>query len=78
MTILLGLMGDLDRAVKNRADIAEIKRRYVTGEIDREEAKRLADPILERINARAAEIARRHGKKNYPALGFVDAMRNSY
>jgi len=71
-------MSSLDQAVKNRADMAEIKRRYVTGEISREEAKRLAQPILDGVNARTAEIAKRHGRKRYPALGFIDAMRNSY
>jgi len=69
---------NLDQAVKNRAELGDIKKRYDTGEIDREEAKLLAKPVLDRVNIRSAEIAKKHGKKNYPKLGFISAMRNSY
>jgi len=36
----------MEEAVRNRTEIAEVKRKYDTGEIDREEAKRQAAPIL--------------------------------
>lgn len=67
----------LDQAARNRADIAEIQRRYLTGEITREEAKELAKPVLDRINTAAAQIAQKHGKKPFK-LDFINAMRNSY
>lgn len=70
-------MKDLSQAVANRQAIAKIKRRYDTGEISREEAKRLAQPILDRINAKTHEIAARQGRKSYK-LDFVSVMRNGY
>jgi len=73
----------IDQAVKNRADIADIKRRYVTGEITREEAKTLAQPILDRINRATAiktkELNKKYGLHRKPVfLDFINAMRNSY
>ncbi len=67
----------LEQAVKNRAELAEIKKKYDSGEIDREEAKRLAQPILDRINARCEDIAAKHGQKAYK-IDFVSVIRNSY
>jgi hypothetical protein len=69
---------NLDQAAKNRADIADIQRKYIAGEITREQAKQLAQPVLDRINSRASEIAQKHGKASYPKLDFINAMRNSY
>jgi len=71
-------MGDLSIAVANRQALANIKRRYDTGEISQAEAKRLAQPIIERVNRRAAEVAKRYGKSRYIVLDFVSSMRNSY
>ncbi len=73
----------IDQAVKNRVDIADIKRRYATGEISREEAKTLAQPILDRINAATAmktkELNKKYGLHRKPVfLDFVNAMRNNY
>jgi polyhydroxyalkanoate synthesis regulator phasin len=68
-------MEDLTTAVSNRQAIAIIKRRYSTGEITRDEAKVLAEPILNRINSKQAEIAKKYGKKNYPKLDFINALR---
>jgi polyhydroxyalkanoate synthesis regulator phasin len=70
-------MADLMTAADNRAKIAAIKLLYDTGEISREEAKRLAQPILDRINSRIADIAQKQGRKPY-RLDFISAMRNSY
>lgn len=70
-------MADLMTAAHNRAKIAAIKLLYDTGEISREEAKRLAQPVLDRINAKNAEVAKRHRMKPY-RLDFVSAMRNPY
>ena len=73
----------IDQAVKNRVDIADIKRRYTTGEITREQAKTLAQPILDRVNEAAAlktkELNKKYGLHRRPVfLDFVNAMRNSY
>lgn len=40
----------LYEAIKNRQDLADIKRKYVMGEITRDEAKKLAQPVIDRIN----------------------------
>jgi polyhydroxyalkanoate synthesis regulator phasin len=71
-------MANLTTAVKNRKAIADIKRRYDKGQISREQAKTLAQPVIDKINARNEEIARKYGKKYYPKLDFINAMRNSY
>jgi hypothetical protein len=74
---------NLDQAVKNRADIANIKRLYDTGAISRCQAKILAQPILDRINAativKTKELNRKYHMNRRPALlDFVNAMRNQY
>ena len=79
----MNMESPIDQAAKNRTDIANIKRRYVTGEITREEAKALAQPILDRINKATAvktkELNKKYGLHRKPVfLDFVNAMRNSY
>lgn len=71
------MSGISDEAISNRMAIAEIKRKYYSNEITREEAQQLAEPILERVNNRAEEIAKKHGKKPHK-IDFTNAMRNSY
>lgn len=77
-------MGNInDQAIKNRADIADIKRRYISGEITREEAKVLAQPILEKINEAIAtktkELNKKYRLRRKPVfLDFINAMRNDY
>ena len=73
----------LRQAAQNRADIADIKRRYVLGELTRQEAKELAQPILDRVNeatkTKTLELNKKYGMNRRPAaLDFVNAMRNSY
>jgi hypothetical protein len=73
----------IDQAAKNRTDIADIKRRYTTGKITREEAKTLAKPILDRINkataAKTKELNKKYELNRKPVfLDFVNAMRNCY
>lgn len=73
----------MEQAAQNRADIAEIKRKYDSGEISREQAQILAKPVLERINAaivqKTNELNKKYNMKRKPAkLDFVNAMRNSY
>ncbi len=64
----------LEAAVNNREAIADIKRRYALGVITREQAKKEAKPIIQRINLRGQEIAKNHNVKYYP-LDFVNLMR---
>ena len=66
---------DLSEAVRNREEIAHIKSLYLKGEINREVAKALVAPVIARINKRQQEIAKRHGKRNYPKTDFIGLMR---
>jgi hypothetical protein len=73
----------LDQATKNRENIRKIQLRYMTGEIDRETAKQLAQPILDRINKsiviKTKELNKKYNLNRKPALlDFVNAMRNRY
>ena len=73
----------MNQAAKNRTDIADIKRRYIFGEITREEAKILAQPIIDRVNRMTAiktkKLNKKYGLRRKPVfLDFVNAMRNSY
>jgi len=63
-----------NEAVSNREAIANIKRRYALGLITREQAKKEAKPIIQRINLRGQEIAKKHQVKYYP-VDFVNLMR---
>lgn len=63
-----------DYANDNMEKIAEIKRLYNTGEITRDEAYERAQPILDEIDKRGREIAKKHGRK-YVKLSFVSLMR---
>lgn len=66
---------DLSQAVGNREAIAHIKSLYLRGRISREVAQALAEPVINRINKRQQEIARLHGKKNYPKTTFIGLFR---
>ena len=68
-------MEKLTTAINNRITIADIRRRYATGEISRNEAKQLAQPVLDSINLKQAEIAKKYGKKNYSKMDFISLMR---
>lgn len=67
----------LEQATNNRKAIAEIKRQLLSGEITREHAKQLAQPILDQVNTRSVKIAKKYGKKAY-RISFSEAMRNNY
>ena len=64
----------LDNAVANREAIADIKGRYLRGEITREQAKLEAAPILACINKRGKEISKKWGK-SYTPQNFIGLMR---
>lgn len=70
-------------AIQNRTAIADIKRRYVLGEIDRTQAKQEARPVLEQINADITKVTEKLNKKyglnrKPPLLTFITAMRDEY
>jgi hypothetical protein len=64
----------LANAVSNRVQIFDIKQRYLSGQITREQAKLEAAPIIERINKRGAEIAKKW-HRSYAPQSFIGLMR---
>ncbi len=65
----------LDNAVANREAIAHIKSLYIRGKISREVAEALAEPVINRINKRQQEIAKKYGRRSYPRTTFIGLMR---
>lgn len=43
--------------------LRNIKTAYATAKIDKDEALRLADPLLKRINRKSEAIAKKYGRK---------------
>ena len=73
-------MSDLDQAIKNRQQIADIKRRYLLGEISREQAKSEAHEVIKRINAaiilKTRELNTKYKMQRKPVLvDFIGLMR---
>ena len=66
---------DLSEAANNREAIARIKNLYLRGKISREVAEALATPVIERINRKQQEIAKKYGKRSYPKTTFIGLMR---
>lgn len=66
---------DYSFAVSNREQIAHVKSLYLRGRITREVAEALAQPVINRINKKQQEIARKHGKRSYPKTTFISLMR---
>ena len=63
--------------------MAYLQRKYITGEITRDEAKRLAQPLIDRINEatiiKTKELNKKYNLNRKPALlDFINAMRNRY
>jgi hypothetical protein len=61
-------------AANNREQIFDIKQRYLSRQITREQAKKEAAPIIERINKRGREVSKRWNKKYSPQT-FIGLMR---
>lgn len=53
----------MNKAVDNQEKVAEIKRKYAYGEITREEAFETIAPIVQEINDKAREIAKKYKTK---------------
>lgn len=66
---------DLTEAANNREAIAHIRSLYLRGKINREVAEALAKPVIERINRRQQEIAKKYGRRSYPKTTFIGLMR---
>jgi len=64
----------ITEAVKNRDEIADIKRRYALGLITREQAKLEALPVIRRINTKGQQIAKKH-KVKYCPVDFINLIR---
>ena len=54
-----------DQAIRNQEEVAEINRRYMADEISKAEAVELLEPIRDRVNDKAKEIAKKYGMKSY-------------
>lgn len=63
-----------DFASDNLTQIKEIRRLFLSNEITREEARERAQPIIDAIDARGREIAKKH-KRRYNPLNFTQLMR---
>lgn len=50
-------------AADNREKLYGIRKQMLSGQITYDEAKELAAPVIEAINTKAKEIAKRHGKR---------------
>jgi hypothetical protein len=64
----------MNQAVNNREQIKEIRRRMLRGEISYAEAKTEAEPIINAINAKAAELAKKYNMKA-AKVSFAAMMR---
>ena len=63
-------------ANSNRSKIEEIKISYNLGKITREEAKALASPIINSVNAKAEELSKKYGfSKSHGKVNFNSLMR---
>ena len=49
-----------EQAIRNQEEVAEINRRFMRDEITADEAVALLQPIADRVNKRAKEIAKKH------------------
>jgi hypothetical protein len=64
----------MEKAVANREALYGIRDRLFYGEISYEEAKKEAEPIINSINEKAVELAKKYGAK--PQLvNFQSIMR---
>ena len=64
----------MNQAVDNREKIQDIRRRLLRGAIDYEQARDEAQPIIDAINEKSAEIAKRHNMKA-KKMTFAGIMR---
>lgn len=63
-----------NQAGQNIADIESIRKAMLSGKITYDEAKEQAAPVIARINERAKEIAKKHGRRPQ-YINFAAVMR---
>lgn len=66
--------GMTPQAHENRAKMAEIRAKLLGGLLSYEEAQKDAEPYIQRMNRRGAEVAREYGRRFRP-LTFASLMR---
>lgn len=64
----------MNTAAQNMSRVNRIKRWYYGGLVTYDEAKRLMEPVLEDINTKGAEIAKKYNKRPRP-ITFAGLMR---
>ena len=65
-----------DQAMKNQEEVAEINRRFMADEITGQEAVALLQPIADRVNAKAKEIAQELGLTSRGVSGSMRKLVN--
>lgn len=65
---------DMNSAVLNQQAMKAIRQRMLSGQITYAQAKQEAEPLINAINAKSAEIAKKHNMKA-SKLNFAAIMR---
>ena len=63
-----------DQAAQNREDLKKIQTALALGYLSYDEAQQEAAPIIARMNERAREIAKKHGRTHHD-FTFKEIMR---
>jgi len=64
----------MNQAITNQEKIRDIRRRMLSGAISYEEAKAEATPVIDGLNLKAKEIAKKYGVRT-GKLNFSQLMR---
>lgn len=64
----------MEKAIENQNKIKDIKNRMLSGEISYEQAKIEAKPIVDIINAKSIEIAKKYNTKA-KKISFTEIIR---
>jgi len=64
----------MSEAIQNMQAIKSIKQRMASGQLTYEQAKTEAMPVIDRINIRAADIAKKHGMRRHNVT-FAELVR---
>lgn len=64
----------MSQVTENVRAIRQIKAKMVSGELTYEQAQKDAQPVLDRINQKASELAKKYNTRPHK-LGFAELMR---
>jgi nucleoid-associated protein YejK len=64
----------MNQAEQNREELKKIRDFYNAGELSRNEAIAMAQPVIDRVNKKADEIAKKYGIKKAKHIGFDEAI----